>query len=92
MKVKMNNFKVPVILRIDEERQGVMYIDERGMFNVYEIGVEILLGLNENKSLESIYHELKVEYDIESKILKNDINEFIKQLVDLELINEKRWF
>ncbi|MBU5317594.1 PqqD family protein [Clostridium bornimense] len=90
MKVKMNNFKVPVILRIDEERQGVMYIDERGMFNVNEIGVEILLGLNENKSLESIYHELKVEYDIESKILKNDINEFIKQLVDLELINEKR--
>lgn len=56
-------------------------------FSVNNIGAEILLLLKENKSHEEIIGYLSLKYDVERIQIEKDMDDFVSQLTDYNLLD-----
>jgi len=83
----MNNFKIPTNIAISES--GFIFLPSTGeTFTVNYLGSEIINLLKENKGYEEILSFLLDEYDIEVKTLTKDLNDFLNQLKNLNILKE----
>lgn len=57
-------------------------------FSVNNIGAEILVFLKENKSYEDIIEYLSLKYDIERIQIEKDMDDFVSQLTDYNLLEQ----
>jgi len=56
-------------------------------FSVNNIGAEILLLLKENKSQKEIIGYLSSKYDVERIQIEKDMDDFVSQLTDYNLLD-----
>jgi len=57
-------------------------------FSLDETGSRIWLLLQENTDLQSAYETMLTEYDVDSEVLKTDIQRLLGELLDAGLINK----
>ncbi len=83
----MNNFKIPTNIAISES--GFIFLPSTGeTFTVNILGSEIINLLKENKGYEDILSFLLEEYDVEEKTLTKDLNDYLGQLKNLNILKE----
>lgn len=83
----MNNFKIPSNIAISES--GFIFLPSTGeTFTVNNLGSEIINLLKDNKCYDDILSYLLEEYDAEAKTLTKDLNDFLNQLKNLNILKE----
>jgi hypothetical protein len=56
-------------------------------FSVNNIGVEILAMLKDNKTQQEIIGYVSSHYDVERKQIEKDMDDFVSQLIDYNLMD-----
>ena len=83
----MNNLKIPSNIAISDS--GFIFLPTTGeTFTVNSLGSEIIKLLKIDKSYNEIIDYLSEEYDAETKTLTNDLNDFLNQLKNLNVLKE----
>jgi hypothetical protein len=54
--------------------------DIEGVFNLNTVGSRIWELIDGKKKVETIYHKILGEYEVEEKVLEKDLLDFLKQL------------
>ncbi len=83
----MEKYKITPNLAISEN--GFLFQSNTGeTFTCNLIGVKVLTGLKDGKSLDEIAEEIMDEYDVDSDRLEKDLTDFIMQLKSFNLMEE----
>ncbi len=83
----MNNLKIPSNIAISDS--GFIFLPTTGeTFTVNFLGSEIIKLLKVDKSYNEIIDYLSDEYDAETKTITNDLNDFLNQLKNLNVLKE----
>ena len=83
----MTNLKIPSNIAISDS--GFIFLPTSGeTFTVNFLGSEVINLLKDNKSYNEIIDHLFEEYDTEIKTLTNDLNDFLNQLKNLNVLKE----
>ncbi len=83
----MEQYKITSNLAISDN--GFMFLPSTGeSFTLNPIGKEIVENLKSAKTLEEISHTLAEEYDADEQIIERDLNDFLQQLKNFNLIEE----
>ncbi len=64
-------------------------LNNENYFGLNEVGTRIWQLLQEQKNLEIIYNIMLDEYEVDTKRLRKDFDDIIKQLIDTRLITIK---
>lgn len=84
----MRNFVIPPNLAISEN--GFLFMPNSGeTFTVNEIGSKIMTLLKEGKNENEIIEQLLEEYDVDRTTLEKDMNDFLSQLKNYRVVEEK---
>jgi hypothetical protein len=57
-------------------------------FSVNNIGSEILALLKDNKSMQDVIGHLVLKYDVDTNQLEKDLDDFVSQLTDHNLLEK----
>lgn len=84
----MRNFVIQPNLAISEN--GFLFMPNSGeTFTVNEIGSKIMMLLKEGKNENEIIEQLLEEYDVDRTTLEKDMNDFLSQLKNYRVVEEK---
>jgi PqqD family protein of HPr-rel-A system len=84
----MRNFNIPPNLAISEN--GFIFMPTSGeTFTVNEIGSRILKLLQQGQSENEIIEQILSEYDVDRTTLEKDLNDFLGQLKNYRVVEEK---
>lgn len=78
---------------IDISTYGDIYVvsignDADGLFSVSESAVILLRKLDEAKTYDELVREILLNYNIDEAIARKDLNDFLKQMIDLKIIKQ----
>ena len=60
-------------------------------FGLDEVGTRIWQLIQEKSEVDSVVEEMLKEYDVEEKLLRQDIEKLIKMLIDEGLLELENW-
>lgn len=88
--MKHNNYKVNKTIEYnDTGEEIVILIPEKGdFFRLNNVGSEMFRMLKEGLSVEDITLKISEEYDKEESSIEKDVEEFLTQLADKNIINK----
>lgn len=78
---------------IDISTYGDIYVvsignDADGLFSVSESAAILLRKLDEAKTYDELVREILLNYNIDESIARKDLNDFMKQMIDLKIIKQ----
>lgn len=78
---------------IDISTYGDIYVvsignDADGLFSVSESAAILLRKLDEVKTYDELAREILLNYNIDEAIARKDLNDFLKQMIDLKIIKQ----
>ena len=78
---------------IDISTYGDIYVfsignDADGLFSVSESAAILLRKLDEVKTYDELVREILLNYNIDEAIARKDLNDFLKQMIDLKIIKQ----
>lgn len=78
---------------IDISTYGDIYVvsignDADGLFSVSESAAILLRKLDEAKTYDELVREILLNYNIDGAIARKDLNDFLKQMIDLKIIKQ----
>ena len=78
---------------IDISTYGDIYVvsignDADGLFSVSESAAILLRKLDEVKTCDELVQEILLNYNIDEAIVRKDLNDFLKQMIDLKIIKQ----
>jgi len=83
----MNNLKIPSNIALSDS--GFIFLPTTGeTFTVNSLGSDILKLLKEDKSYDQIVDTILENYDIDNKTIIKDLNDFLNQLKNLNILKE----
>lgn len=71
-----------------KDKDKFYILRNRELYNINEIGARIFESCNGKNSIDDIAEKLLKIFDIDEKTLHSDIQKYILQLIQLELIRE----
>jgi hypothetical protein len=76
-----------VLLRELDGESVLLNLDSERYFGLDETGTRMWAALTTSKSIEEALEKLVDEYDVESELLREDLNELIEKLRDHGLVD-----
>lgn len=77
-----------IISKIIDDEQILLNTETGDYYGLNELGSAIWELINENNDLQSMVQTLLEDYDVEESVLKDDIETFLRALIERNIINE----
>ena len=84
-----NKLKIPPDLLVQELADGesvFLNLNNESYMGLDDVGTRIWKALTNSNSIEEAYNKLKVEYDVDPKVLRDDISDLVKKLLENGLV------
>jgi Coenzyme PQQ synthesis protein D (PqqD) len=80
--------KIPddVLISKLQEESVILNLDSERYYGLDDVGSRILAVLTTSESIEAAYQTLLQEYDVDPKVLRQDLVELVQNLIDQGLI------
>ena len=84
-----NKLKIPSDLLVQELADGesvFLNLNNESYMGLDDVGTRIWKALTNSNSIEEAYSKLKEEYDVDPKVLRDDISDLVKKLLENGLV------
>jgi len=75
-------FAESVFAQLVDDEMVLLDMESENYFGLDEVGTSIWNAMQENETLEEVFKVLLEQYDVGEEMLKNDLLNFVKKLVD----------